>query len=479
MENLALFPNEAAHSPERNTGRDEMNLAEFPLVLLSDRVPVELKGKKTIRYEYPHGALTVTGSDAFGLPTAGDADVLVGLIQLTRKKNNFTDPKVHFTRYELLKVLRWPDEGKYYRRLEESLNRWSGVTLFYDNTWWDNRAKKHLTAKLHVIESIVIDESPRASGKQQTLPFSYFVWNKTFIESCQADNLKRLDLDTYFGLRSAISKRIYRFLDKRFYNHHNEWEFDLKQFAFEYIGLSRSYSKNAGKIKEKLQTAITELEEMGFIEPALKEQRYTKQGRDWRIKISRWRGPQTASEATMAREKMSAENLPSSDHPLGRLLTERGVTVRTTTELIRDFPADRIEAKIDLLDWLEQHKSGHVKEPGAWLVRAIRDDYAPPIGYKSKAEREARQKEAEQARCHAEQERRNAAEEKRRKKEQDDAVQAYWSRLSPEAQAALDTQAQGANPTDASILNSPLRKSYLKSVREAYIRSLLFGSSAD
>src|SRR5262245_47773631 len=113
-------PSRESVSDFSHSGRDEMNLAEFPLALLTDRVP---RGQKTLQYVGQHGQLTITGSDAHGLPTAADTDVLIGLIQLTRIRNNFTDQKVHFTRYELLKLLRWPDESPYYRRLDESLNR--------------------------------------------------------------------------------------------------------------------------------------------------------------------------------------------------------------------------------------------------------------------------------------------------------------------------------------------------------------------
>src|SRR6185437_4623505 len=90
--------------PIESLGRDEMNLAEFPITLLTDRVH---QGKKTLCYEDRHGKLTVTGSDAYGLPTAADADVIVALIQLTKLRTNFTDPMVNFTRYELLKLLNW------------------------------------------------------------------------------------------------------------------------------------------------------------------------------------------------------------------------------------------------------------------------------------------------------------------------------------------------------------------------------------
>jgi hypothetical protein len=64
----------------RRIGRDEMNLCEFPIATLADRVP---EGCKTMVFEDRHGRLTVSGSDIYGLPAAPDSDVIVGLIQLT------------------------------------------------------------------------------------------------------------------------------------------------------------------------------------------------------------------------------------------------------------------------------------------------------------------------------------------------------------------------------------------------------------
>src|SRR3954468_9187923 len=131
--------------PATLIGRDEMNLAEFPIALLADRVP---KGQKTLYFEDQHGRLTVTGSDAYGLPTAADTDVIVALIYLTKTRNNFSDVKVNFSRYELVKLLNWPLEGGSYRRLDLSFNRWGGVWLVYDRCWWDNRLKKYVSAKM-------------------------------------------------------------------------------------------------------------------------------------------------------------------------------------------------------------------------------------------------------------------------------------------------------------------------------------------
>lgn len=40
----------------------------------------------------------LTRSDDLGLPTAPDADVIIGLIHLTGQRNNFTDPTITFIR---------------------------------------------------------------------------------------------------------------------------------------------------------------------------------------------------------------------------------------------------------------------------------------------------------------------------------------------------------------------------------------------
>ncbi len=158
-----------ARTPERQDirelarliGRDEMNLAEFPITLLTERVP---DGLKTIEFQAGAGKLVVSGSDDYGLPTAADGDVIVGLIQLTKIRNDFTDPTVDFTRYELLKILGWPDRGAYYQRLDDSLHRWVGVTLRYDEAWWDNEIKCRVNAAFHILESVVID---RAVGEEE------------------------------------------------------------------------------------------------------------------------------------------------------------------------------------------------------------------------------------------------------------------------------------------------------------------------
>jgi hypothetical protein len=447
-------------------GRDEMNLAELPTALLSDHAP---GGVKTLRFNDGQGGqLTVTGSDAYGLPTASDADVLIGLIQLTKLRNDFTQSKVHFTRYELLCLLNWHNIGKNYHRLDQSLNRWMGVTLVYDDSWYDNRAKKVGSAKMHILESVVIFDGTgkdEANGSQASLPLSSFTWNKTFMESCQADNLKRLDLETYFSLRTAISKRIYRFLDKKFYRR-NMIEFELREFALERIGLSRSYAGNAGKIKEKLQGALEELEAKGFLEPLAKDVRYRREGRDWIIRLSQ------AATSTLPAPQILTESI----EPLTLVqLVNRGVTKAKAFELMQKHPSEYIEAKIEVFDWrLEKKDKRIAMNPAGWLVKSIEDDYPSPKGFKSRDDRAREVEEKQAAAQKAGEERRRKQEDEARERSENEAVRAYIERLTPQELEAIDQAARAeADPKILAMEIPALAKTFRIMRRDAYVRRLL------
>ena len=147
--------------------KDELNLAEFPIAALADRIP---DGQTTLVFEDRLERrdsqpivrrLTIMGTHKHGLPTSLDDEVLVGLIQLTKRRSNFTDAKVQFSRYELIELLGWPQSGQSYRRIEEALHRWVGVVLMYENAWWDNAAKSWVDEQFHVLDNVTLYDRER------------------------------------------------------------------------------------------------------------------------------------------------------------------------------------------------------------------------------------------------------------------------------------------------------------------------------
>lgn len=356
---------EASSIPESvgsstSIGRDELNLAEFPIALLTDRAS---RGQKTLYFEDDRGRLTVTGSDAYGLPTAADADLIVALIYLTKQRINFRDSRVVFLLLDLIRLLNWADDGRSYRRLKESFSRWVGVSLHYDRCWWNNRLKAYTTAQMHIIESVELVGREANKGRVAGGPGwepSNFTWNRKFIESCQADNLRQLDLDTYFSLKSAVSKRLYRFLGKRFHLR-ADWSFDLGEIAFERVGLSRSYRGDAGKIKEKLQPALTELEAIGFLEPLGRSDRFTRLDRGrWAIRLSR-----------------RADSFPGAlmpDPELVAALVARGISPAMAADLMDGLTSDRVRFQLNLLSRHEASGTDRITDPAAWLAAAFRSE---------------------------------------------------------------------------------------------------------
>src|SRR5262245_57125386 len=103
---MNAFP-ERTETHSREAYRDELNFAEFPLASVSTSLP---KGQKTLEFtdeifdrarnERVTRKLTITASDKYGLPTALDDEVILGLMQLTGR-NEFAERRVFFTRYEL------------------------------------------------------------------------------------------------------------------------------------------------------------------------------------------------------------------------------------------------------------------------------------------------------------------------------------------------------------------------------------------
>ncbi len=246
------------------SSRDEMNLAEFPLAVLSTRVNPKIK---TLEFSdsqrMPNGEILqrkwiITGADKFGLPTATDDDVTLGLICLTMDEG-FRNKKVFFTRYELLKILRWSTEGKSYTRLTKSLDRLSGVRIKATNSFYDNSLKAYQTRNFGLIDAYEINDERGASKD----PNSFFIWSDVIFDSFSAGYIRKINLDFYFNLKSAVSRKLYRYLDKHFY-YKNTIEKPLKLLAFEKLGLSRNY-KYTSSIIQQLKPACEELVHKGFL----------------------------------------------------------------------------------------------------------------------------------------------------------------------------------------------------------------------
>jgi len=375
----------------------------------------------------------------------------LGLLQLT-KLQQFKDRRVFFSRYQLIKLLRWPVNGQSYDRIDQALNRWIGVTLYYQNAWRDRETNQWVDEKFHILERIKIysQENERSRPKpdpgQGSFEFasSFFVWNDAVYRSFTSGNIKSLDYDFVLELESSISRRLYRFLDKRFYKARN-LSFELKNLSYEHIGLSRN--SPVADLKRKLLTAIDELVGKQFLKPLPKEQRFRKERAGvWHVHFEK------SDFVPVAANKASAETKtapPGSETDLSETtaviqkLVDAGVRLETAVELAGKYPAAYIESKIQLTEHLTKTKSKKVSDnPPGFLITAIRTDIPLPRSFvtpeQKQAKEEAKKKRQEvlQQQEAKRKEREEAAERERRR-----TIDQFWASLPKEDRIAAEAEA--------------------------------------
>lgn len=91
-------------------------------------------------------------------------------------------------------------------------------------------------------------------------------------------------------------------------------------------------------------------------------------------------------------------------------LTDAGISGRTATKLVGEYPGDYLLQKVSYLEFLQAGKETQVKRPAGWLRRAIEQDFAAPDGYKPPEAVAEQERQAELAQKRVEERKRNLEE---------------------------------------------------------------------
>lgn len=476
-------------------GKDEMNLAELPFSLVADKAPSDSKfERKTRVYDdyrkrWIEGSFQIQGTGEFGLPTANDSRVQFELIQLNEQQNQFKSNRVNFKTRDLLKALGWPDDGPGYNRLRESLLRAKTVSYICNNCWKDHRGRVVTTKAFSLIDVVEMNDSREYKNQESLFP-SYITWNSVFFESLQAGYLRTTHRESWRKLKNDVALRIYRYLSNQALRGEREFVYDLRFFAYNVVGLTGNY-QGCAHIARALRTGFKKLEEHGFLLPMQDKERYAKKGKNWQMRLV-LTDAALDSLKVVQRDAASIgmvgspvlDQAPSvqgdidHNHPLLEALTARGVIARKAGELIRQHDSEYIEAKIELLDWMQEKQPAKVKNPAAYLVKAIEDDYAPPKGFETRAQREAKEQAVEEARCQQAEVARRKAEEDAREKAVQKAIDDYWNELSRDEQTQLvdamfQTLDEEKRDDYRKMQLDSLKSMFVRTHRIEYIRKLL------
>jgi hypothetical protein len=288
-------------------GRDEMNLADFPISALQRAQKSDGEGRKVDRMEwhatrYDPGTrqrvrqkVTLTSTARDGLPTPADEHVVLALLFVAKHTDNFVSDTVHFCPSQLFGVMGWAPNGRSYTRLRSVLRRLKSLTIRYENAWWDAGGREYEEEMATgIISGYRIGRQTSGPRREGAELASWVTWSQQFHTSLRAGNLKRLDLEVFFSLKTPTAQRMYRFLDKRFYNNPS-LQMDLAEFACGHIGLTDA--GNVALLKRRLTPGLEELERIGFLAPAPEGGRFQKvKAGQWRVVLqAAGRGTSTAA----------------------------------------------------------------------------------------------------------------------------------------------------------------------------------------
>jgi len=258
-------------SLEDQISKDEMNLAEYPITLLSRRAP---KGIKTIEYtdwvtiEGQKKPLKwiVTGSDKFGLPLGGDQDVYIGIMEVWRECG-FKDTVIPIgSIYRMLKKMGLPDDKRNYDRFKSAIDRLTTMSIISENAFWDKEGQCYLSRRgFHIFDEYQFIEKYRKNEKTVPIPFGYIRASEFFYQSVKNGYLKDIDLKFYLSLPTPLTKRLYRYLDKKRYRRE---AFTMQLFKFaKKIGLMAGSLEKyyPSQLKQVLNPAFNDLQDKGFL----------------------------------------------------------------------------------------------------------------------------------------------------------------------------------------------------------------------
>ncbi len=366
------------------TGKDEFNLCECPFTLLTNKPNKE---QATLKFTDRQHTITrhwkIIGSAEYGLPTALDEPVFIAMLFLT-KQDGFNNPKVFFNQHEMLQLMKWPINGEHYHRLKLSFNRLVNVGIETDYLWDKGEFKKG-NYTFHILEDKFLYD-----GKVRNIKSSWFTWGKILFTSFEKGNLKDLNLDAYFNLSTAISRRLFRLCTKRLYKN-DQITFDLLELCHEKLGISRNFVYPSS-LKQKLKPAIEEHKTKKLLSSAIYTK--TKSGK-WLLTVKKYENRKNSvieiNDYSVTR--FESNNQPINDqtkiNPLVNQLTNLGIAKRVAGNLINTINPETIENQIGAFQYRK-----NIEDKSGFLIRAIQENYPLPQAFKKKLAAREYEKEA-------------------------------------------------------------------------------------
>ncbi len=369
MKDFELIAEEEGKSVLLDEGVDELNIAEFPLAVFSQRPKgseVVYKNQVYCKHTRKHidRSLTISVGSSFKLPTPFDSNVILGLLQFYERIDE--DKYQEITLREIASVLGLDTGGKTLARIKASINLWFEIGLKYENAWFNARDKVWQNARFNIIDAVIDDDE------------KYKVrWGKEFLDSLESNYVRPLNLELFRALGNPLAQTLFRYLDKKFYRQ-NKLDYDLENLAFNHLGIPASTA--IADIKRRLKPALEILESTSFF--TRDSARYYKQKRRWRIRF------QKKEDEVPGDEQVDLFSPVEEVKPLTKRLLSLNLSDAQIDDLYQKFDDERIERGVEISLFFKAQNPRKIRSFIPYLLKVIDNDTQYPEGFVTEKQRQ-------------------------------------------------------------------------------------------
>ena len=320
----------------------------------------------------------------------------------------------------------------------------------------------------------------------------YIVLNEVFMQVINGAQTRPLDYDYLRGLAPA-SQRLYEILSYQIYG---AIKFNRRHAKISYAEFCTYAPLTRHEEWENVRSQMTKLhaphKKSGYIASVEYEHTIDREGKpDWIISyvpgekakeefrmFAKRGGPKVIEIDIPSPSLPNITNILVEQSPLEKALISRGVSETTASQLVVNFPAERIATQLEFFDWCKANEPESIKKnDGGFLAEAIRNNYAMPNGFESTAEREKREASEKLQKQREREEAIRTQAAKVRDAELDRRVSERWESMTLDERTAVEAIALAE--TEEVIRQSYERSSeafkrpFLQKIRQGYMRRII------
>jgi len=418
----------------------EVNLLVFPFFALST------KGlKKKLETEYRDMVKrgnqkieilwNVSANPKYGYPGFFDRNIHKVIEQITtqtlRKNGKVKNPIVLGSLYNLCKRMGINNYGgSEYKEIKRALERIKATTIKSIGTFYSKEGKQWIDDTFSLYDRIVFKGKKLPNG--EIADSNYLFLGSWYLQSLNSFYIKPIDYNYLQNLKRKIASRLYEILGVKFYGLRNKrQDFICYRYSKLCQLLPITPFKQISRAKQQLDPAHKELRDTEFL---FNYEWDEDSGKDWLIYY--WPGRRVKKEMSKIKTEFfvppieeavplpKRRSQPSSKSPVDLVnqLIALNVSETTAKDLV-EHSSQQVIRK-----WIKGIHYTNAKDKGAYLVKAIRENWQAPEEYLKKKEEEKKRKEQEKARLAEE---RKEKEQQKRKQKEAEKLDKIYNSLNP------------------------------------------------